>query len=148
MRRQQNLARVNPLWFHHDVLRNYSPPYVIMGFDPRDAENARGRREIEALATLEQIELAASTPMLRHPNFRTIVFQEQRPTGAQVGLTSGPIETTVPLIDEVRWLFFKLSASPICKDHSITQVASCAPDPHRLRPPPLPSHFRLLYSVP
>ena len=50
----------------------------IPTFDFRDHENARCRREIQTLASLEQFARTQATPMLRHPNFGSVVFQKQR----------------------------------------------------------------------
>src|SRR5260370_2413066 len=89
-----------------------------------EAENTAVSSEIESFASCEQIRHAHAPPVLRHPNFRTVVFQQQRPARAQAGLDTGPIEATVALINKVWRLPGNLGARSRRKKQTIAQIKS------------------------
>src|SRR5260370_27272148 len=116
------LFDIYSIWIHYDLVRRYAGLEQIIPFHVGDDENTGGSSEIESFASFEQIRQAHAPPVFRHPDFRTVVFQQQRPARAQAGLDTGPIEATVALINKVWRLPGNLGARSCGKKQTIAQT--------------------------
>src|ERR1043165_4011858 len=110
---------INAVRIDHNLLVFDSDAQKIAPLDFGDDEDARGGFQIESLVAFQQSEPADAIPVTPDPNFRAVVFEKERPCGLQTRLDTGPAETAVALIDEIRLPLSDLFDGVVRKQHVV-----------------------------
>src|SRR5262245_21755548 len=94
--------RVDPIRINHDLPSVDAAGLEVAALDFRDDKNTRRGVKVQTLVTLQQIEASDAVPMLAHPNFRAVVFEQQRSLNAVRGHHPGPTKSRISLVNKVR----------------------------------------------
>src|SRR6266404_3468530 len=120
------LFGIDAVRINHNLFVRNSGAQKVATFHVRNDEDTGRGFQVQMLESRQQRQHFPSIPVPAHPNFRPVVFEEQRPTGAQAGSHSDPAKASITLVDQINRSRLDLWHRARGKNQVVAQVKSRA----------------------
>jgi len=107
---------IYPVGIDNNLFISDSGTQKVAPFHLRDHEDTGCGFQVQMLESGQQRQHFPSVPVLPHPNFRPVVFKEQRQTGAQAGANACPAKASIALVDQINRRVLDLTHRACRKD--------------------------------